>query len=311
MRLNGFDLNQLVCLEALLSEGSVTRAANKLHLSQSAMSAILAQLREHFGDPLLAKSGRGLVPTPFARGLLGPVNALMSHAREFIAHSPAGDLASVDRTLQIVASDYMLEVGLANAIGTLTAAMPNLRFDILPLTENSGDLIRSGSVDLLLAGQAFAIDQAPNLLAFEDRFVCLTCANQGIQAGALNRDIYNQSRHVVVRYFEHQMTFEDDEAMRRQGIRRPRRISVWSYSLVPHFIRGTKMIATVTERVAEELAQRWPVAIHPFPFEQDPIRIYGYWHPSRDGDLVLREIVKTLNEDMTARSPSPPPFEAA
>lgn len=297
MRLNGFDLNQLVCLEALLTERNVSRAAAKVHLSQSAMSAILAQLRDHFGDPLLTRAGRQMTPTPFAQSLAGPVNDLMTSARAFAARAPGQDLASVDRELRVVASDYLLETALADAIGRVRAEMPRLRFDILPLTAASEDLLRAGDIDLLLAGQAFRLRQPPNAALFEDRFACLTCAEAGRVEGALDRVLFFARRHIVVRYFEHRMAFEDDEALRRQGLDRQPHLSVWSYAMVPRLLAGTDMIATVTARIADRIAERWPVDVHDFPFEQDAVRVYGYWHPSREGDPVLARVVDALTAD--------------
>ena len=98
---------------------------------------------------------------------------------------------------------------------------------------------------------------------------------------------------------------EDEEAMRRQGKHRPRTISVWSYSLIPRLIQETPMIATVTSRIAKRMAERWPLRIHPFPFEQDPVRVYGYWHASRDRDPILQRFVEILHENTHATDPAP------
>ena len=85
MRLNGFDLNQLVCLKALLSEQNITRAAAQVHLSQSAMSTTLGHLRRHFDEPLLVRSGRVHVLTPFAKSLTAPLHYMIAQALTFSA----------------------------------------------------------------------------------------------------------------------------------------------------------------------------------------------------------------------------------
>ncbi len=106
MRLNGFDLNQIVCLHAPLTERSVTRAAERVHLSQSAMSAVLAQLRRHFENPLLVRAGRRLVATPVARSLVEPAGQLIEQAHAFTALAPRsspGDdrTGAADRRLRL------------------------------------------------------------------------------------------------------------------------------------------------------------------------------------------------------------------
>ena len=151
LRLKGFDLNQLICLEALLAERNVTRAAQRVHLSQSAMSTILGQLRVHFEDELLVRSGRQLVLTPFAKLLIAPLSDLMSQARSFASLEPDLGTLNVDRELKIVASDYSMTTFLADAIKRIGQQMPNLRFDILPLTSQSSSLLEAGEIDLLLA----------------------------------------------------------------------------------------------------------------------------------------------------------------
>ena len=287
MRLQGFDLNQLICLQALLTAQSVTRAAEQVRLSQSAMSTVLGQLRGHFKDELLVRSGRRLVLTPFAKTLIAPLSELMAKAHAFTALMPDQDVTIAERELKIVASDYAITTFLAEAVRAAGTRMPGLRFDILPLSTASADLLGSGEVDLLFAGQALDIGVPPDETLFEEHFVCLLCRDTNPNVTRLSKKDYMARQHVVVRYFEHQMTFEDEEALRRAGLSRRRQVSVGSYSLVPHLICGTPMIATVALQIACGIQQRWPVRIVPFPFDHDPARIYTYWHPSRAGDAVL------------------------
>ena len=300
MRLKGFDLNQLICLEALLAERGVTRAAQRVHLSQSAMSTALGQLRAHFGDDLLVRSGRNLVLTPFARLLIAPLTDLMSRAHSFAALAPDQDSAEVDRELRIVASDYTMTTFLAEAIQRAGKDMPNLRFDILPLTSRSSLLLDTGEIDLLLAGQALNVGQVPNECVLEDDFTCLICQGHSPKDKELSRREFMKRRHVVVQYFEHQMAFEDEDVLRKSGIQRQRHVTVWSYSLVPQLICGTPMIATMTRRIADRLAERWPVNLVPFPFEHQPVQIFAYWHASRDSDSVLASFLARIREAVAA-----------
>lgn len=300
MRLNGFDLNQLVCLEALLSERSVSRAAARIHLSQSAVSWVLARLREHFDDPLLVRSGRHLVLTPFAAELVGPVTEILTRAHAFTALTPGRDAVDIDRELKIVASDYMMTACLAEAIRRALDVMPNLRFDVLPLTSGAGQSLAAGDIDLLLAGQAFEVEQPPNEALFDDVFVCLGCAEQGPDESAFGEEDYLTRRHVVVRYFENRMSFEDEELLWRKGLRRSHQIAVWSYALVPQLVCGTAMIATVRARIADRIAQHWPVKVLPFPYAQEPVHVFGYWHASRDEDPVLKRFLECVREAAAA-----------
>lgn len=287
MRLHGFDLNQLVCLQALLSERSVTRAARHVRLSQSAMSTVLGQLRRHFNDELLVRSGRTLVLTPFARTLIAPLSELMAKAQSFTSSMPDLQASDVERELTILASDYAMTTFLAEAVRAAHVEMPGLRFDILPLSTASSQLLNRGEADLLFAGETLDVGVAPKETLFEDSFVCVLCRESNPRTRRLTVDGYMARRHVVVRYFEHQMPFVDEDALRRAGLNRQRDVAVWSFSLVPHLVCGTTMIATVASLIAKGIASRWPVTVVPFPFEHQPVRLYAYWHPSRDHDPVL------------------------
>lgn len=294
MRLSGFNLNQLICLEALLAEGNVTRAAERAHLSQSAMSAVLAQLRLHFDDALLVRSGRGMVLTPFARTLIAPMNELLSQAQSFAALRPGERPPNINRTLTVVASEFVVQTCLAPAITDARREMQGLQFDILPLSENSGKLLQNGEVDLLLAGQSLDVGMPPKREVFSETFVCLSCIEHGPQDAQLTQREFLARDHVVVKYIKHHMTHDDEEVLRREGHRRKRQITVWSYALVPYLICGTRMIATVPARSARQVAQRWPVRTHPFPFDHDPVRVFAFWHSSRDSDDVLARFLQRL-----------------
>ncbi len=302
MRLNGFDLNQLICLEALLAECSVSRAAERVHLSQSAMSTVLAQLRIHFNDPVLVRSGRNLVLTPFARSLIGPLKELLSRTHAFMGLTPDQAPADVDRELRVIASDYMVTSCLAPSIKKAGETMPNLRVDVLPLTGVSTQCLENGEVDLLVAGQALDVGRPPNETLFDDVFVCLACADNGPGGKTLTPKQYLERKHVVVRYFEHQMTFEDEEALRRSGLKRPRHIAVWSSLMVPHLVCGTPMIATVKSRVANQIAKQWPVKVFDFPFKQEPENVYAYWHVSRNEDRVLQSFMNIVRDVVIPKS---------
>ena len=291
MRLNGFDLNQLVCLKALLVEQNVTRAAEQMHLSQSAMSTILGHLRRHFNDPLLARSGRLHLLTPFAKSLIVPLNKMIAQAYDFAALRPGELQSDVEREIRVVASDYAIRTILDTATRQVQNVFRNVRLDVLPLSERSPRLLASGEVDLVLSGQSFDIGVTPSTCVLEDQYVCIACSKMGPSGGKLLPQEFANSEHVVVRYFDQQMTFEDEDALRKAGVVRTRRITTWSHTQVASLVCGTPMLATVPARIAYDFAKRWPIKILPFPFMHEPIRVFAYWHPSRNQDAILSALV--------------------
>ncbi len=122
MRFGRLDLNLLVALDALLTERSVSLAADRLCLSQSATSSALGRLREYFGDELLVVKGRHMILTARAEELIEPVRAVLEQIRSTIAIAPEFDPATADRQVRIMASDYTTQVLLAEALARIAAA---------------------------------------------------------------------------------------------------------------------------------------------------------------------------------------------
>ena len=110
MRFHGLDLNLLVALDALLTHQKVTRAAEQLNLSQSALSGALARLREHFDDELVVPIGRRMEPTPLARTLAEPLHEILLKTKSLVTATPTFDPQTSNRRISIIASDYSTEI---------------------------------------------------------------------------------------------------------------------------------------------------------------------------------------------------------
>lgn len=291
MRLNGFDLNQLICLEALLRDQNVSKVADRLCLSQSAISWNLAQLREYFDDPLLVRSGRKFVLTPFAKSLINPVTEIIGQAHALTAKSPQGISDKVERKLKIVTSHYAATVGLAEAVRRFGTQMPNVKFELIPISANANRLLALGEIDLLLAGHTYSVGVPPNETLFEDGIACIACQDMGPDEATWSREQYLASKHVVIRYFETSLALDDEDVLRREGLVRDRQVTVWSHSMLPQLLIQTPMIATVSNRVANTMVRSKPLKKLPFPFQFPRHKYNAYWHKSRDGDAVLMQFL--------------------
>src|SRR6476469_7995400 len=133
MDLHGFDLNLLVALDALLAERSVTNAGRRVHLSQSAMSGVLARLRTVFGDELLVPARGGMALTPLAEQLVEPVAAVLLEIQQRILTQVPFDASTTKRSFTVAASDYAVSVLLAPLLRDLRAAAPGVSVTIVPL----------------------------------------------------------------------------------------------------------------------------------------------------------------------------------
>jgi LysR family nod box-dependent transcriptional activator len=292
MRYRRLDLNLLVALEALLGERSVSRAAERLHLGQSATSAALGRLREHFNDPLLAPVGRQLQPTALGLALLPKVREALALTRE-IVDAPAGfDPASCERRLTLVASDYIAAVLMPAVSRELARRAPGMRLSLrdLPMPRD-GDVVSEAleyrRSDCVIVPQGRLNPAYPQLPLLRDRLCCVVCAEHSPYAEALSLADYCQAEHVVREFSDGRNLALDAAHLAELGIERQVAVALESFALMPAFIVGSGRVATLFRRQAESLAQRYRLRIHPAPLAFPEAVQVLQWHPYQDRDPAL------------------------
>ena len=173
MHFQKLDLNLLVALDALIEERSVSRAADRLHLSQSAMSSALSRLREYFGDELLAPVGRRMEPTALALNLAPQIREILQRIRVTLHTRPSFEPATAERRFRIMTSDYLIEVLLADVIRTLAQIAPGIQMQILPSNAASFALFLAGDIDLIITPEDHTLPEHPRSALFEDTYSCV------------------------------------------------------------------------------------------------------------------------------------------
>src|SRR5271170_6329891 len=170
--MDNMDLNLLLALDALLSEGSVTGAARRLGLSSSAMSRTLARLRTATGDPLLVRAGRGLVPTPRASELRDPVRLLTRGVRMVLSpHARHLDVASLERTFTIRAGEGFVELFCAPLVAAVTEVAPHVRLRFAPKPDKDALPLRDGHIDLEIGVLGASAPEVRTRFVFRDVFI--------------------------------------------------------------------------------------------------------------------------------------------
>lgn len=286
------DLNLLLTLDVLLTEGNVARAARRLHLSASAMSRALARLRETTGDPLLVRAGRGLVPTPRALELRDRVGPLVQEARAALSPVKALDLGKLARTFTIRANEGFVEnfgPALVARIGKDTRKV-RLRFLAKP-DKDTGPL-RDGLVDLETAVVGDSCGPEVRVRAlFRDCFVGAVRAGHPLTRGKLTAQRYAASEHVVAAR-RNDIKGPIDEALAQLGLERNVRLIVGGFSASLALAKATDMVATVPERHAGTLRDGMHSFALPFAIPQFTVSLL--WHPRMEADPAhrwLRECV--------------------
>lgn len=303
MRLDRFDLNLLVVLDALLEERNVTRASARLHIGQSAASGALARLREYFGDELLVPVGRQLMLTPLAESLVGPVRDTLLQARATIARKPQFDPATAQRRFRVCASDYVTTVMLARAVARIAEQAPGVAIDIRGQTPDVFELLDRGGIDLLILPEQYAERiQHPRTPWFSDDPACIVwTGNTSVPGDELSFDDYMAMSHVAVHFGDDRSIIFEEWFLPRYGKQRRVDVTVDNFSTTALLVVGTQRISTLYRRLAEHFARSMPLRLVRPPFDMPPIVEMMFWPRHLDQDPAHAWFRAALQE--SARTP--------
>ncbi len=288
MRLDRFDLNLLVALDALLEERNVTRASKRLHIGQSAMSGSLARLREYFGDELLVPLGRNMVLTAFALGLVEPVHNTLLHARSTISRKLAFEPATAERRILVAASDYVSTVLLAKVVSQLAALAPGVVLDIRSPMQDVFDRFDRGNIDLLIMPEQYlAQSGSPRIKLFEDTHACVVWSGNHMVGDSMTFDEYMGLGHVTVHFSDERNTLYEEWFVPRYGKQRRVELSVDNFGVVPLVIMGTQRVGTLHRKQAEHFARYLPLRLLDTPFEMPPVVEAMTWPEHLNDDPAI------------------------
>ena len=208
MRLGKLDLNLLIALDALLQERGVSLAADRLNMSQSAASGALARLRDYFRDDLLVLQGRSMVLTPRAEKLIDPVHSVLEQIRATIMVAEPFEPATSDRTLSIMATDYIFEILLRPAIVACATDAPGIRFELVPIVEHPVEALQRGRADILIGIDNVISTGHPSELLYTEDFVIAGWRDNPLLTDPMTLERYEDLGHVAVRFGQQTSSYE-------------------------------------------------------------------------------------------------------
>lgn len=294
MRFKGLDLNLLVAFDALVELRSVSRTGERLGLSQPAVSAALARLREYFGDELLVVDGKRMHPTPFAERLIPQVRACLNAADSVVATTATFDPATAIRTFRIVSSDYVVATVLARVARELATRAPRVRLEFVLPDEVAEERFARGEMDLLIAPSTFMVESHPSELLYEETHVIVGWRENPIFSGEITPEQFFAAGHVAVSLGPHREVAFGDRHLDK--IHPDRRIDavVSSFMLVPWLVVGTDRLALMHKRLAAVMAESVPIAFAPVPFPFPLMPEMMQYHRTRSADDGLRWLIEEI-----------------
>ena len=302
MNLRNVDLNLLVALDALLAERSVSRAGQRIGLSQPAMSGALARLRKLFGDPLLVRVGRDLALTQNAEDLVVPVREILTRIEQTIQQRPGFVPATDSRTFSISASDYATLILLVPFLRALAVDAPGVTINLLPRSSNARRLLHTDQADLVIEPRELLGEtDFPSRHLFGDRWLCAVDAdNPHVPTSRITWEQYLELPHLVYSIGADQQLNLADRHLEHLGVRRRIEITVESFLLVPFLLQGTGLASLVLERAARRLTVATNIRTLEPPLSLPDISEAMYWHPRHTTDPGHRWLRERLQIAATA-----------
>ncbi|MGX2089638.1 LysR family transcriptional regulator [Xanthomonas axonopodis] len=310
MNIRPSDLPLLVSLDALLELKNVTHAAQRLHMSQPALSSQLARLRVLFKDPLLMPSdtGRGMVATPRADQLASPLREAIGKL-SLLGKDSAFDPSTSSASFRIAAADAIGTLG-AGVAGSIQAqGNPKMRLEFVQIgADTSLDAFESGELDLLI-DHAQAVPSALRLRRLRDeRYVLVQRRGHPRGTAALSAASYSRLSHVQVAHAQ-ACNLAIDAQLQQLGHTRQIAVTVSQCATARDIVLGTDMVATVPATLAAESGHA-PLDCFDLPFPLPDMALAMAWHRRNDGHAAhrwLRERVLELLVPETPAAPVAPP----
>jgi DNA-binding transcriptional LysR family regulator len=302
MNIEGIDLNLLGPLAALLEERHVSRAAEREHMGQPAMSRALRQLRAVFDDELLVRASGAYRLTPRAERLQRELAETLPRLHSLFSDEPF-DPRNAAHTFRLASSDYLLSVIAPPMLRRVLARSPGSTLRFEGWSETVYFDAERGALDLVFTGGAAPPPLRSEPL-FEETYSCLLSADHPLaQTDQPTLDAYLDCDHVIVNIFEARQGAID---IRLGALGRARRanVTVPYHALAAAVVEGTNLIATLPNRLLDGLTISTTLTVIPTPLEIGPISFSMAWHPRLDNDPAqqwLRETIRsTTYRDQTS-----------
>ncbi|MFF4414246.1 LysR family transcriptional regulator [Streptosporangium sp. NPDC001559] len=288
------DLNLLRVFDALLQEGGVTAAAERLHLSVPATSRALGRLRRAMGDPILVRAGRGMAPTPFALRTAPRVRSLLEEASALISADREVRIADLRRTFTIRVNDGVAATLVPAAVEAAAAAAPGVRLRFVTEGGESVEALRDGSVDLDVGAGDVAAADIRTAVLYRERMVGVVRADSPL--GRHRRPTLEQlCRHPHVSVSRRGRARGPlDDALEAAGLRRQVTAVVPGFAVAVLLVASGGHVGLVPRRLAEHYGQALGVRWFPVPADLPEVDVRLFWHVRLDADPAQRWLRETI-----------------
>ncbi len=287
------DLNLLVVLDALFDERSVTRAADRLALTQPTVSGMLKRLRIIFEDDLYIRTSHGIIPTPRAEALAGPVKEILTATHSLLVQEEF-EPTKAEFDVKLCGSDYLHNTILSPFAGEILRQAPNAKISLLAAPAGNNDaLLERGEIDLLFGIREYAPSVLPVLSLYKEKLVCISSYAKHKEGQSISLvDLCNYN-HVVLKPTGAPITKTINDLLRSRGLARNIVIDVPNFAAVFQSMRHAELIAFLPERMTHFNSGQFKIL--QTDLETPATEVVVNWHPRMNNDaksIWLRDILR-------------------
>lgn len=302
MKLSDIDLNLFVVFDAIYTEGNLTRAGEIIGITQPAVSNSLSRLRTLFDDPLFVRTADGMVPTPVAQNIIGPVRQSLGLIRASVQESERFDPAVSEKRFRLSMTDLSQAIYLPWLMGRIKAEAPLIAFDCYHVHRRDMNIeLASGNLDLAIDIPLSPDPQIKQAPLFSHPQVCVYRKDHPLIKGQLDLDTYLAMDHIHISSRRGGLG-QVDLALGKMGKRRNIALRTQHYLSTPQLVARTNLVITVPKIFAQFLANNASVTFTDIPFEVPSLETHLYWHESTDKDqanIWLRDLLLQLPSKLT------------
>lgn len=309
--IRGLDLNLLLALDALYEERSVTRAADRLALTQPTVSGMLKRLREMFDDELYIRTSHGVVPTPRAEDLSKPVKDILDSAQALL-QPPSFDPKRVKFDVNLCGSDYIHNTLLGPLAGEILGKAPGARVSLLPHPSGDPDMsLARGEVDILFTAHDLSSPRPGGLVLYRDNLACVSSYHTHKNGQEISLADLCTLSHVILAPFGSPISQKIDKMLCNRGLTRNIVTKVPNFAAVFQAMTHAQLIAFLPGQMANLYADQFKQL--KVDLETPTTEVIARWHPRMNNDPRhdwvrerLQETVSKLAQQRQSRRPSQP-----
>ena len=303
MNTSNFDLNLLVIFNAIYEEKSITRAGQRLRLTQPAISHSLNRLRSAFNNQLFVRHGRRMVPTPLAEKMRLNIQEILGLAEKMFEGWESFDPSRSTRTFLIGIQDYPMLVVLPRLLEIINRTAPTINIKTSHLRKEDRKIaLEEGKLDMVIGVKQKFGSNINQQYLFCDREVCIMRKDHPDIKSALTMEQYIAADFISLSVSEYEEQAIDVK-LKEMGIKRKIRLIVENEVTIPHLVSNTDFLSNVVALVANAFTPWMPIKMMPLPIPITDIKFYQYWHTRHHKEpahIWLRQTIKNVCETINA-----------